>query len=329
MLGGQNKQPRGYASPAYTIIEVMIFLAVSGMMFVSAAIFINGKQASVEFRQGMVNANASIQAVVNQVSNGEYPSLGDFTCRVNSPSDPASQPTFTSDVGGNNAQGANGGSAADRSSSGCIFLGKVVQFDPNDSGLNATNYYVYSVAGRQFNKEGDPANSFAEAQPQVVFNASPAIDLTEQHALQDGLEFAGAYLCTEPTSCDAIGAIGFFGSFNGGAVSNNQGSGSQTVTTAVIPGVPAHTTKNNAIAQMDVAYSTAATSGMANIANNPNPDLFPTPPKVIIGGKYILLCFNNGRNRKGALTIGGTGGQQFTTALYFNISTTGVEQKCQ
>ena len=50
MLGGRNrhsKQPFGY-----TIVEVMIVLAVSSAMFLIAANFINGKQERTAFSQG-------------------------------------------------------------------------------------------------------------------------------------------------------------------------------------------------------------------------------------------------------------------------------------
>ena len=64
---------RGRKSGGYTIIEVMIFLAVSAFMFVVAAYFIQGKQANAEFNQGMQAINSSMQKVINDVNDNNYP----------------------------------------------------------------------------------------------------------------------------------------------------------------------------------------------------------------------------------------------------------------
>ncbi|MGH7238724.1 MAG: type II secretion system protein, partial [Candidatus Saccharimonadales bacterium] len=84
----------------FTIIEVMIFLAVSGFMFVIAAVFINGKQDNVAFRQGMEAVASTVTNTIDTVANGEYPSLGNFTCNAGV----GGQPTFT---GGSTGQGSN------------------------------------------------------------------------------------------------------------------------------------------------------------------------------------------------------------------------------
>ena len=67
MLGGKNKQPLGY-----TIIEVMIVLAVSGLMFIIAATFINGKQQRATFTAGVNEMASELQNVIEQVNDGSY-----------------------------------------------------------------------------------------------------------------------------------------------------------------------------------------------------------------------------------------------------------------
>src|SRR5947209_7153977 len=79
MKGGKTKTPRGY-----TIVEVMIFLAVSGFMFIIAAQFVSGKQAHAEFRQGMNDVKAQVQQTINDVANGYFPSNSDFSCNTES-----------------------------------------------------------------------------------------------------------------------------------------------------------------------------------------------------------------------------------------------------
>jgi hypothetical protein len=108
----------GSKSQGYTIMEVMIFLAVSGFMFVIAATFISGKQAKAEFRQGMTSANNAIQNVINNVNDGFYPSGANFKC--------------TSDDTGGRPQLAPPNVGATTSTQGtkkgCVFMGKVVMF---------------------------------------------------------------------------------------------------------------------------------------------------------------------------------------------------------
>src|SRR4051812_20289476 len=94
----------------YTIVEVMIFMAVSGFMFVIAAYFVNGKQASAEFRQGMNSANTVVQQVMNQINSSFYPSQENFTCKITGKPHLFATP---------NKLGTN---------QECVFLGSVLQF---------------------------------------------------------------------------------------------------------------------------------------------------------------------------------------------------------
>ena len=65
MNGG--KRPLGY-----TIIEVMIVLAVSGVMFIIAASFISGKQESTAFTEGANEFASQLQQTIAEVADGQY-----------------------------------------------------------------------------------------------------------------------------------------------------------------------------------------------------------------------------------------------------------------
>lgn len=267
MNGGKNK--------GYTIIEVMIFLAISGFMFVMAAIFINGKQAHAEFTQGMNAINSQIRTVMNDVVNGFYPSNSNFNCSATSLTMPPQFSTLT-----NNQQGTN---------KGCTFLGKVIQFDaPGPSGHDGTQYDVYTVAGRQYAKGSGtqlPKN-FSEAMPTAVDTA--AADLTDHQTLGWGVRLTAMY-SVSGGSYSPIGAIGFFGSvgnFSGG----NLQSGSQSVVVATVPGSTLADSKGDTIAK---------------ISNITDPLTEPD----------IVLCFDGGKGQKASITIGGDNGQVLTTHL--------------
>lgn len=186
---GRNKQ-------GYTIVETMIFLAISGLMFVMAAVFISGKQGTAEFRQGMNDINSNLQQVINDVGNGFYPSNSGFTC-----SSSGSDLAFTSAT--STTQGAN---------LGCVFLGKVVQFGANS---NTANYYVYSVAGTQLTTAKTTPANFGEAVPRVIYTP----DLTDKKVLQWGVQATAMY---DNNGTTPLSAIGFFGSFGGGLQSGSQ-----------------------------------------------------------------------------------------------------------
>jgi type II secretory pathway pseudopilin PulG len=207
----------GLSSRGYTIVEVMVFLSISGVMFLMAITFISGKQAKSEFRQSMNELNTQIQQVIGDVSNGFYPSNNDFSCSSAATGNP--MPGALT-----NQQGTN---------LGCVFMGKVVQFDVADaSGTpDPTAYNIYSVAGRQYapNTVNTPPAKFSQAEPILV--TSPK-DLTASNSVQWGSQVTAMY---DGTPAIAIGAIGFFGSF-GQQPGGNVQSGSQTTIAVPIPG---------------------------------------------------------------------------------------------
>jgi hypothetical protein len=205
----------------------------------------------------------------------------------------AGQPSFSS---ASNPQGANGGD------NGCIFLGKVLQFNVADKAPDNRKFYnVFTVAGRQMNASGTAVTSFAAAQPVPIAPPySPVRDLTETRSLVGGLEVQQMFLCNNAdcTSNSTIGAVGVFGSFNpalGTAAAGTQ-SGAQTVITAVIP----------------FSSFGASTSSTATVIGTQTRNINNT--HIIGSGQYVLLCFRSG-DRNGSVSIGGISGQQSTTEV--------------
>jgi len=282
MKGGT--QPRGY-----TIVEVMIFLAISSLMFIVAAAAISGKQAIVEFKQGMSDINTQIRTVVNEVANGQFPSSANFKCSVSGGSPPVL-------VAGSTSQGTNGGTTTG-GTSGCVFLGKIMQFGTS----GPTAYDTYTVVGRQIdNATGNAVTAFAQAQPIVAQTA--AVNLTTPGTLHNGLALKSALECNIDaaglsTGCAPIGALGFFGSFGSpnATVPGDLQSGAQSVVTIAFQSVPT---------------TVSSLNNELLIIDNP-----PLNAKRYVGlGKDVVLCFVNG-SQKGSVTIGGSNGQQFSTSI--------------
>ena len=127
MIGGKTPlKPQGY-----TIVEVMIVLAVSSMLFVMAATFINGKQARTSFSTGVNEMTSRIQDTITQVNRGKYSDVK-LKCRIDAGSAKAEVPA-PSDP--DTPQGAN---------PKCVFVGKFYHFKVEN---NPQKYEVFSLAG--------------------------------------------------------------------------------------------------------------------------------------------------------------------------------------
>ncbi|CAM6000316.1 unnamed protein product [Sphagnum balticum] len=285
MNGGSS--PRGY-----TIVEVMVFLAISSLMFLIAASFISGKQASAEFKQGINEINSQIQETINDVANGDTASNSNFTC-------------ISSESGLSFNTTAN----SDGSNLGCVTLGKVIQFDVanSDATTNLDNYNIYTVVGRQFeatNTTNDIANlatTLSDADPEALApGTTGAPDFTKYDTLDWGLQV------TKMTdNGEDINGVGFFSDF-GGLNNGGQQSGSQTV--QVLP-FGSGTTET---------ALTMVTNEIDSASSYPSSGAVPTNPD-------ILICFDGPSGEYGSLSIGDAStsatGQRLTTSIQVSNNT--------
>jgi hypothetical protein len=252
-------------------------------MFLMSAVFINGKQANAEFRQGMNDINSQLQQVINEVGNGYYPSNNDVTCTASGGSGSVSITTGSKEQGTNQT---------------CVFLGKLIQFGVGDPapGIDIhTAYNIYTVAGRQYTgTNGAVPTNFVDSNPEIV-DVPSAID---KKTLQWGLHLTGMY--DKSSGSQPICGIGLFGTF---ASSNANGleSGAQTVNLKPVPNISC--LGHNHTAFMGTFNSAAAAQLDSNTTANPN----------------ILLCFKGGQGQYGSITLGGSTGQRLKTTV--NIAT--------
>lgn len=277
-MKGGTKTPFGY-----TIIEVMIFLAVSGFMFILAAAFISGRQARTEFRQGMNEVKSQVQDVINDVSNGYFPQSDSLACTGGG----AAGPSF---AGVGQTQGTH---------KGCVFMGKVIQFG---RGGDPSRYDIYTVAANQYSSGSTLPVNFNQAAPKVV---SGTQSLTDSGTLKWSLEEKsmasyGSNDATYTGAHTAIGAVGFFGSFGSYSTTGTLDSGAQTV--LVVP-IPASALGgSDAEGDINTYLKNQADTNTATRAN-------------------VLICFDGGVNQKGSVTIGGTKGQRLATSMLIGGST--------
>lgn len=147
----------------YTIVEVMVFLAVTSALFVMVAVTFQGRQARTEFFAATRDMETAIADVINDITSGYYGSPGSFTCELNPAGDELQI------TGNPSEQGTN---------SDCIFIGKAIHFgvsEPNGS----ERYNIMTIAGRRIS--GDLPNSI----PKVVSSA------TDRKRYPVGLKYGG------------------------------------------------------------------------------------------------------------------------------------------
>lgn len=211
MLGGKNK----HLSLGYTIVEVMIVLAVSGLMFVIAANFINGKQQKTAFQQGVNEMASRIQAMIEQVSDGQYSDIP-FTCS-------ASSTPLQISASATQKQGTN---------SGCVFIGKFLQFYNQN---NPSSYATFSLAAARTSTALGPDVTPVYSQ----LDSGASVDLTTQQNIPQQLSVTATRVTVVDTN-DVTRAFnyGFGFTQSQGTVGEEAGtytSGAQTVNLAYSP----------------------------------------------------------------------------------------------
>jgi type II secretory pathway pseudopilin PulG len=293
MKGG--KQPHGF-----TIVEVMIFLAISSVIFVGALDLLGGKQNQTAFSTSVSQVTSQLQSIIGNVADGFYNSSQNFKC---TPS--ASGPSVKNVGGGNLALGTN---------LGCVFIGEVVQFYTNSGAANTQDYVVYPVVGNQYDESLslDPpvqATNLTQAIPLALYTAgSSNVDESQTTPLPYGIVVHnnGLTYTDDKVNSDQpnpIGSIGFFTTFNGytsGSNTSTLQSGSQSVQLIPIPG-------------SHLSDSKAAAAGEIDSLGGEVNSLITDPS----GG--VGICLDSGTNGQSALiTIGGANSPTSVVLTHFS-----------
>lgn len=144
----------------FTVVETLIFLAISAAIFVSAMVLINGRQGKAQFDNAVRNFEASLIDIANDVANGYYKSSDKIQCNA-----PGGVPNVTSVVIGSKDLGTN---------DACIFIGRAIM--PSDAGAEALN--IYSLVGAREVPSGTPlyanqatrdVKTLGQANPRLVY----------------------------------------------------------------------------------------------------------------------------------------------------------------
>ena len=185
------------ATGGYTIVETLIYLAVTSALFLAVSIMISGQRSRAEFTQTVRDVESVVRDIVNDTSTGYYPTDNDFQCFDN-------LGLIQVNSGSPQEQGTN---------SECIFLGRVLHF-PIDS--DPQKLTVYTVVGRRV-ADGTTNNVSAYTE------ADPTADIDLPNSEFD-FSKAISFLSIKYGSGTNIGAFGIYSSLSPSLGSNKSGS---------------------------------------------------------------------------------------------------------
>lgn len=308
----KSAQPNGY-----TVLELMIVIAVSASMFITVAIAFGGRQQQIQFTQAVRDLDARIVDTINDVSTGYYGNSGTIKCTVDATSATA-RPAVDGTVAAATADSQG-------SSDDCVFVGKAIQFAPltsTDPGTPQPDFInIYNVIGRRKNS-GATTNSLQDARPRAVAptDASNALNLDSQVSkipLQWGIQITDIV----DNAANTYGTIGFFTTFartfNTPTGDDITLSNNQSVKYGAIP-----TTSLNQSPFLTVGSINKITD---NIAVPVSGDIYvDTTSNVVAAGvrpRAVTICLKSSDGRRAAIVIGADGST--TTQIQFDNYDTG------
>ena len=200
----------GKPDRGFTIVEVLMFLAVTGVLMMVAMLTIGGSRQKAEFSASVRDFNSAIQGIISEVRTGYFPNKTDqVKCRVNTS-------TFALEMTGLFATAEQGAHPE------CVFLGKVLYFDlAATSPRNSVS--VITVAGKAF-VGGEPPATYSASTPvpvagTVAGTVYASIDLTETLNLTNGLLITKVISSAAPTTPSAFGIFNSLATTAGGSLS--------------------------------------------------------------------------------------------------------------
>lgn len=157
----------------FTIVELMMVLAVSGMLLIVALVTFSGQTKRTGFTQAMYDLQSKYQSFSTQSSSSSLAGLENYSCHLDASGFPELvTPPDAADVTGN-----------------CIYLGKAIQVR-----LDQNTIYAYPVFGIRTTAAGTTPTVLSEAKPEPALDDStPSKFLgVETYQLLNGLKVSSA-----------------------------------------------------------------------------------------------------------------------------------------
>ena len=187
------------SNSGYTVLEVMVVMAVSAGLFFTAITAFGGRQQEVQFTQAVRDFDSRLSDISNDIASGFFNNSDNLECNVVSAPPPAMKKLNI--FSGSDLQGA---------SDKCVFIGKVLQFQPQGLSENKSKFKLITVLGsRYITASGtSPVNNLSEAAPKAIEQNVETIDLDWGLRVTKIL-----YQNASVPSGQNIGSFGYFTSF--------------------------------------------------------------------------------------------------------------------
>lgn len=173
VAGFAAQQGRMARAPGgYTIIEVMIVLGITGVLFSSAVLVFHGQQGKTSLSQNMYDFTSKLQSYVTEVNSGVYSDASAYGCSISS-----GRATLSATSPGTNND--------------CLFVGRAIQLIPDSSDV-----YVYTIIGNRnqysgANDTGKTAQSLEDTNP-LVANVGGSMVMVDKYSFPSDLKFDSA-----------------------------------------------------------------------------------------------------------------------------------------
>jgi prepilin-type N-terminal cleavage/methylation domain-containing protein len=182
----------------YTIIEIMIVLAISGVIFISGLALFNGQGAEVNFDQAVNDLASELSTQARSVSASQFYGAQGYTCTAS-----GNPPRATlSPLGG--------GSGA--TNQDCLSIGKAFE-----SIVAANDIFIYNVLGNRLTYSGGtplgPASTLTEANPTIA--TADGTDLSTDYKLGGGLKIISSKVADPAGILSPSSLVGYYIDFNG------------------------------------------------------------------------------------------------------------------
>lgn len=287
-------------SGGFTIVETLIVLSVTGVLFISLVGVMRGQQAKAQFRASVTDITTQIQSNISEVSTGFYPKGGDFKCSA---------------AGGKlsltNAQTSGLGE-----NQGCTYLGQAVMFGV--PGTDPEEYKLQTLVGLRATLAGAEPKSLREADTQVLMAGVqnntvatwPRLSTTKN--LQYGTEVAWMRARSGNTNIAGFAVV----------ASPNQElkftGNDQIESGSLIPVIIPIPNPNATVDNPGVSDSEGVDLILRSLGSPTNPGPGLLNAEALIGP--IDICFSSGTTDQSALVTIGSGNS--TTSVEFVIRNT-------
>lgn len=328
--------PTADKTKGFTIVETLIVLAVTSLLATSTLLLVSGRQGRTEFSTGVRGVESLLRDISNDIADGYYANTAGsqyLTC---------SSVTATSVVLGTAVADNQG------SNTGCVVIGKAIQFAPLDLGSNKLK--VITLFGRQFvnasSAQGD-VQSFNNSGGSGVYPAAPGreIGYTNTPDTSEAKSLGGVTIecvlyanhanptfnpsnpvayqkpCSDPTVSGRmlkVDTIAFMTSFHGTSLSNDSQSGNNQVNLVVFKQTGAGTPVGRDTKDVADELRRYATDVNATAAQSCNPANAASTTCINPPGGVFLCVQSSGSSQYALINIGGNTSKNSTVSDFQN-----------